>query len=89
MMEAEECHTEAIKINSSDMSERETNDTEMSEILAEAMPSDSGLMSENSNMPTISGKLKHVTKDCYMAELYIRGGHQQGWHSLVQLNHRL
>ena len=39
VMEAEEFHTEAIHIKNSDMSERETNDREMSE-----MYSDSGLM---------------------------------------------
>ena len=54
MMEAEEFYTEAIIINISDMIELETNDREMSEIMAEAMHSDSGLMAEEFHSEAIS-----------------------------------
>ena len=52
MMEAEEFHTEAI--NNSEMSERETNNREMSENMAEATHSDSGLMIEEFHSEAIN-----------------------------------
>ena len=51
-MEAEEFHAEAININN--MSEHETNDREISEITAEAMRSDSGLMAEEFHTEAIN-----------------------------------
>ena len=52
MMEAEELHTEAI--NNDEMIECETNNREMSEIIAEATHSDSGSITEEFHSEAIN-----------------------------------
>ena len=76
MMEAEEFYTEAIIINISDMIELETNDREMSEIMAEAMHSDSGLMAEEFHSEAIninnSDMTEIVVDESHMATATLR-----------------
>ena len=53
-MEAEDIDSEAINVDNKDMIEHETNDKEMSEIMTEAVHSDSGLIAEEFHSEAIN-----------------------------------
>ena len=79
-MEAEDIDSEAINVDNKDMIEHETNDKEMSEITAEVMCSDSGLMAEEFHSEAININYSDMTMNEIVVDHdhcapYLQGSH--------------